>query len=179
MARPCGTRTCVPAVMPRAKVTIEHNWDVMGLQGTGSHDIVVKDVVVPEEWTFIRGGASSLDTPLYRYPALSFAAQVLTVVGLGVARAAINEVLNMAAGRKSVTGAPNLGERVYAQLEVAKIEAELRAAVGLPPVAPRPANAPPGPRETSTCSRLNTSSVPGRRLIPPTLASSRNSAPRC
>lgn len=116
------------AVMPRAKVTIEDNWDVMGLQGTGSHDIVVKDVVVPEEWTFIRGGASSLDTPLYRYPALSFAAQVLTVVGLGVARAAINEVLNMAAGRKSVTGAPNLGERVYAQLEVAKTEAELRSA---------------------------------------------------
>ena len=116
------------AVMPREKVSIEPNWEVMGLLGTGSHDIVVRDVVVPEEWTFIRGGASSLDTPLYRYPTLSFAAQVLTVVGLGIARAAIDEVLGMAAGRKSVTGAPNLGERIYVQLEVAKIEADLRAA---------------------------------------------------
>ena len=116
------------AVMPREKVNIEPNWDVMGLLGTGSHDIVVKDVIVPPEWTFVRGGASSLDTPLYRYPTLSFAAQVLTVVGLGIARAAIDEVLGMAAGRASVTGAPNLGERVYVQLEIAKIEAELRAA---------------------------------------------------
>ncbi len=116
------------AVMPRDQVTIEPNWDVMGLLGTGSHDIVVKDVIVPPEWTFVRGGASSLDTPLYRYPTLSFAAQVLTVVGLGIARAAIDEVLGMAAGRASVTGAPNLGERVYVQLEIAKIEAELRAA---------------------------------------------------
>lgn len=116
------------AVMPRSQVSIEPNWDVMGLLGTGSHDIVVKDVIVPPEWTFVRGGASSLDTPLYRYPTLSFAAQVLTVVGLGIARAAIDEVLGMAAGRASVTGAPNLGERVYVQLEIAKIEAELRAA---------------------------------------------------
>lgn len=116
------------AVMPREKVQIAPNWDVMGLLGTGSHDIVVKDVVVPEEWTFVRGGPASLDTPLYRYPTLSLAAQVLTVVGLGIARAAIDEVLGMAAGRASVTGAPNLGERVYVQLEIAKIEAELRAA---------------------------------------------------
>lgn len=116
------------AVMPRDKVQIAPNWDVMGLLGTGSHDIVVKDVVVPEEWTFVRGGPASLDTPLYRYPTLSLAAQVLTVVGLGIARAAIDEVLGMAAGRASVTGAPNLGERVYVQLEIAKIEAELRAA---------------------------------------------------
>ncbi|MCK6389192.1 MAG: hypothetical protein L6Q65_16570 [Zoogloea sp.] len=116
------------AVMPREKVQVAPNWDVMGLLGTGSHDIVVKDVMVPEEWTFVRGGPASLDTPLYRYPTLSFAAQVLTVVGLGIARAAIDEVLGMAAGRASVTGAPNLGERVYVQLEIAKIEAELRAA---------------------------------------------------
>lgn len=116
------------AVMPRSQVQIVPNWEVMGLLGTGSHDIVVKDVVVPEEWTFIRGGASALDTPLYRYPTLSFAAQVLTVVGLGIARAAIDEVLGMAAGRASITGAPNLGERIYAQIEIAKMEADLRAA---------------------------------------------------
>ncbi len=116
------------AVMPREKVRIEVNWDVMGLKATGSNDLVIEDVVVPEEWTFVRGGAASLDTPLYRYPSLSLATQVLTVVGLGVARAAIDEVLDMASGRVSVTGAPNLGDRIYVQLEIAKIEAELRAA---------------------------------------------------
>lgn len=116
------------AVMMRDQARIEPNWDVMGLKATGSNDLVVDGVAVPDEWTFVRGGASSLDTPLYRYPALAFAAQVLAVVGLGIGRGAINEVLRMAGNRKSVTGAPNLGDRVYVQLEVAKIEAELRAA---------------------------------------------------
>ena len=77
------------AVMPREKVQIVPNWDVSGLLGTGSNDLVVTDVVVPAEWTFVRGGASSLDTPLYRYPTLALAAQVLSVVALGIARAAI------------------------------------------------------------------------------------------
>lgn len=116
------------AVMDRAKAHIEPNWEVAGLAGTGSHDLIVEDVVVPEEWTFVRGGKSSLDEKLYRYPALAFAAQVLSVVGLGVARAALDEVVNLAKGRASVTGAPTLGDRVYVQLEMAKAEAELRAA---------------------------------------------------
>lgn len=116
------------AVMPRSQVQIAPNWEVMGLLGTGSHDIVVKDVVVSPEWTFVRGSESSMGTPLYRYPALSLAAQVLSVVGLGIARAAIDEVVGGAKGRASVTGAPNLGERVYVQLEIAKIESDLRAA---------------------------------------------------
>ena len=116
------------AVLPRGKASIERNWEVMGLLGTGSHDLVVEDVVVAREWTFERGSASSLDTPLFRYPALSFATQVLSVVGLGIGRAAIDEVLAMASNRVSVTGAPNLGERAYVQMEIARIEAELRAA---------------------------------------------------
>lgn len=116
------------AVMPRAKAQIVPNWDVSGLQGTGSHDLVVENVVVPEEWTFVRGGGSSLDTPLYRYPALSFATQVLAVVALGVARGAIDELVRMASGRASATGAPNIGDRIYVQLEIARCEADLRAA---------------------------------------------------
>ncbi|MFG1394931.1 acyl-CoA dehydrogenase family protein [Xanthobacter agilis] len=116
------------AVMDRSKARIEPNWDVAGLAGTGSHDVIVENVVVPEAWTFVRGGKSSLDEKLYRYPALSFAAQVLSVVGLGVARASLDEVVALAQGRASVTGAPSLGERAYVQLEMAKAEADLRAA---------------------------------------------------
>ena len=74
------------AVIPRESATIVDNWDVNGLRGTGSHDIEVTGLVVPEDWTFIRGGASSLDTPLFRYPTLAIASQVLAVVGLGAAR---------------------------------------------------------------------------------------------
>ncbi|MDC0609213.1 acyl-CoA dehydrogenase family protein [Vibrio sp.] len=116
------------AVMPAKKATIEKTWDVTGLAGTGSHDLVVENVEVKSEWTFVRGGKSTLRETMFRYPSLSFATQVLTVVGLGVARAALDELRDIAAGRASVTGAPNLGERPLTQAEVAKADAELRAA---------------------------------------------------
>ncbi|MDH4608798.1 acyl-CoA dehydrogenase family protein [Pseudomonas sp. BN102] len=116
------------AVMPREKVKIEETWDVVGLIGTGSHDVVIEGVVVPEDWTFVRGGPSNLDEPMFRYPSLSFATQVLSVVGLGVARAALDFLSGMASGRYSVTGAPALADRPLAQMQMAKAEAELRAA---------------------------------------------------
>jgi alkylation response protein AidB-like acyl-CoA dehydrogenase len=116
------------AVMPAQQVEIRKNWDVIGLEGTGSHDLVVKDVVVPEEWTLIRGGAASVDADIYRYPSLGLAAQVLAVVGLGIARGALDEVIEMAGGRVSITGAPKLADRGYVQVAIAKAEANLRAA---------------------------------------------------
>lgn len=116
------------AVMPRSKARIEETWDTVGLLGTGSHDLVVEDVVVGEEWTFVRGGKSNLDEPLFRYPSLSLATQVLSVVGLGIARAALDELSGMASGRISVTGAPALADRPLAQVDVAKSEAALRSA---------------------------------------------------
>jgi len=116
------------AVMPQSQVRIDQTWDTVGLLGTGSHDLVVEDVVVPEAWTFVRGGPANLDEPFFRYPSLSFATQVLSVVGLGVARAALDELRDMASGRISVTGAPAVADRPLAQVEIAKAEAALRAA---------------------------------------------------
>ncbi len=115
------------AVMPADKVRIEPNWDVIGMVGTGSHDLVVEEVFVPEEWTFVRGGKPNIDSDFFRYPSLAFAAQVLAVTTAGLAREALDVVQATAAGRKSVTGAPNLGEREYAQIEIARAEAKLRA----------------------------------------------------
>ncbi|MBH3429980.1 indole-3-acetate monooxygenase [Pseudomonas alkylphenolica] len=116
------------AVMPQSKVRIDQTWETVGLLGTGSHDLVIDDVVVPEQWTFVRGGAANLDEPFFRYPSLSFATQVLSVVGLGVARAALDELAGMASGRISVTGAPALADRPLAQVDIAKAEAALRSA---------------------------------------------------
>jgi alkylation response protein AidB-like acyl-CoA dehydrogenase len=111
------------AVMPADKVRIEPNWDVMGMVATGSHDLVVDNVVVPEDWTFIRGGKPNLDQPIYRYPALALAAQVLAVVGLGVARSALDEFIDKAGPRPGITGAPGLADRAYVQSGLAKAEA--------------------------------------------------------
>ncbi|KQX18670.1 MULTISPECIES: acyl-CoA dehydrogenase family protein [unclassified Sphingomonas] len=116
------------AVMPAEKVRIVPNWDVIGMKGTGSHDMTIDKVVVPEAWTFVRGGKSSLDTPLYRYPSMPLAAQVLAVVGLGIARTALDQMIGLAGGRTSITGQPTLADRPYVQTDIAKAEAALRSA---------------------------------------------------
>jgi alkylation response protein AidB-like acyl-CoA dehydrogenase len=125
-----GETTGLPrmAVLPRDKASIVHTWDVSGLAGTGSHDLVVDKVVVPEDWTFVRGGPSNLTEPMFRYPTLAFAAQVLAVVNLGIGRAAIEELRRMANGYKAVTGAPGIGDRPATQMGLAQAEAQLQSA---------------------------------------------------
>jgi len=116
------------AVLPRDSVQIDPVWNTVGLAGTGSHDLVVNDAFVPQEWTFVRGGALNLDGALYRYPVLSLATQVLSVVALGVARAALNEIYTIAHRQQSVTSAPRLADRPQAQMQIARCEADLRSA---------------------------------------------------
>jgi 3-hydroxy-9,10-secoandrosta-1,3,5(10)-triene-9,17-dione monooxygenase len=38
-------------LLPKADYRVEHNWDVLGLRATGSHDIVVENAFVPEHRT--------------------------------------------------------------------------------------------------------------------------------
>ncbi|WP_223519582.1 acyl-CoA dehydrogenase family protein [Pseudomonas sp. GL-B-19] len=117
------------AVFRANQVDIIENWDVVGLKGTGSHDLRVTDKHVEDRWTFIRGGAATIDEPLFRYPSIAYAAQVLAVVNLGLARAALDEVSRMAAG-SGITGAPKMADRAYVRIEIAKAEAQLAAARG-------------------------------------------------
>ena len=116
------------AVLQPEQVRIVQEWEVVGMQGTGSFDTVVDDVEVPREWTFIRGGEPTVDEPLYRYPTVAYAGQVLAVVGAGVARAALDHALATGAGYAGVTGAPKLADRAYYRAAVAGCEASLGSA---------------------------------------------------
>jgi len=116
------------AVFPAAEVAIVENWNVVGMQGTGSHDLKLHKQRVEHEWTFVRGAAATIDEPLYRYPSVSYQAQVHAAVNLGLARAALDLVTAMSGSTKTVTGAPRLGDRAYYRSELGKAEAALRSA---------------------------------------------------
>ncbi|KQU32956.1 alkylation response protein AidB-like acyl-CoA dehydrogenase [Rhodococcus fascians] len=116
------------ALLRPKDVEIVQEWDVVGMRGTGSFDLVVNKVEVAREWTFIRGGAATIDEPLYRYPTIAYAAQVLAVVGAGVARSALDYAVQVGAGRSGITGAPKLADRPYYRIAVAEAEAALRSA---------------------------------------------------
>lgn len=116
------------AVMPAKKAKIEMTWDTVGLKGTGSHDLVVEDVLVAKDWTFVRGEPSKLPEPFFKYPSLSLATQVLTVVGIGVAAAALEEFQKLAPGKSSITGGAEIASRPVTQYEFAQAEGEFKAA---------------------------------------------------
>ncbi len=85
-------------------------------------------VIVPEDWTFIRGGKPQMDDIIFRYPAMALAAQVLAVVALGAARSALDWVRSDALARTSITGAPSPAARAYVQIDFARAEGLLAGA---------------------------------------------------
>jgi alkylation response protein AidB-like acyl-CoA dehydrogenase len=116
------------AVFPASEVEIVENWKVVGMQGTGSHDLRLKDQFVDEAWTFVRGGAALIDEPLYRYPAVAYQAQVHASVNIGLARAALDLLAGLSGVTQTTTGAPRLADRAYYRSGLAQAEARLRSA---------------------------------------------------
>jgi alkylation response protein AidB-like acyl-CoA dehydrogenase len=116
------------AIVRKSAVTIDERWNVNGLRGTGSYEVVCDNVVIPESWTFPRGGKPSIDEPLYRYPVMALSSQILSLVTLGVARSAIDELMAMASSRVSLAGGTSFANRPSVQSELAKAEASLRSA---------------------------------------------------
>ncbi|CAE6851125.1 flavin-dependent monooxygenase [Paraburkholderia aspalathi] len=116
------------AVFPASEVEIVDNWNVVGMQGTGSHDLRLANKFVEEQWTFVRGGAPLIDEPLYRYPAVAYQAQVHAAVNIGLARAALDLLAGMSGVTKTTTGAPRLADRAYYRAGLAQAEANLRSA---------------------------------------------------
>jgi alkylation response protein AidB-like acyl-CoA dehydrogenase len=116
------------AVFPAHEVEIVENWNVVGMQGTGSHDLRLRDKFVDAQWTFVRGGQALIDEPLYRYPAVAYQAQVHAAVNVGLARAALDLLTDMSGSTKTTTGAPRLADRGYYRSGLAKAEANWRSA---------------------------------------------------
>lgn len=116
------------ALVRPEQAEIVPNWDVAGMRATGSHNVKLTDVFVPTEWTFVRGGTPTVDEPLYRYPGLAYAAQVLAVTALGAARGALDYTLGVSAGRTSITGGAKKGQRASYKSGLALAEAKLRSA---------------------------------------------------
>jgi acyl-CoA dehydrogenase len=67
-------------------VTVLDNWDTMGMRGTGSHDIEIDGVFVPEDKVLARRPAGVLDPPLQVI--IANAMPPVAAVYLGVAEAA-------------------------------------------------------------------------------------------
>jgi indole-3-acetate monooxygenase len=104
-------------------------WFVSGLRGTGSNDIAVERIHVPEEDTFEPFfGVPSVPGPLYIAAIPQFSLHVASV-GLGIAQHAIDDIIALACNQKRrLFAQATLAETPVFQHNLARAETSLRAA---------------------------------------------------
>ncbi|MGX2994936.1 acyl-CoA dehydrogenase family protein [Streptomyces sp. JNUCC 64] len=122
-----GTDEALVLTMPKSRVTLDGNWEVLGLRATHSVDYHCADVFVPREYTY----AATTDTPvnggaLYRLGLVNLSAIGHTGWALGVGRRLLDEMRRVAAQRTGSRGAAVDTSQFHA--EYATAEAGLRAA---------------------------------------------------
>jgi alkylation response protein AidB-like acyl-CoA dehydrogenase len=120
------------ALVPASEVEVIDTWHVSGLRGTGSKDMVIDDVPVPDAYT-----ASLLTQrprepgPLYTFPIFGLLALSIAGVALGIARAALDTLVELSGAKTPTMSGRKLAERPGTQAQVARAEATLRAARAL------------------------------------------------
>ena len=100
-------------------VRIIDTWDALGMRGTGSHDIELHEVFVPEERVLARRPHARLDGPLQVI--LSNAIPPITAVYLGVAEAARDHAVGL------VTGTARAEDQIV-QRQIGLMDSRLRVA---------------------------------------------------
>ena len=112
---------------PAAEVDILDTWHSSGLRGTGSTDFTVTDLFAPEGRAVPIGSGQPprLDRPLYRFPLFSLLSIAVASVCLGIARRAIDEIVELAEAKTPAFASRRLAKSTMAQVDVAKAEAAL------------------------------------------------------
>jgi alkylation response protein AidB-like acyl-CoA dehydrogenase len=122
-----GTPDVRLVAVHRDQVTVQNTWNVSGMRGSGSNNVMIEDALVPEELAVRFDRPARIDRPLYRgfIPALVIPG--CTAIVLGVGQTAIDETVTLAATKKSMTGT-TLAELPRTQSVVARSQTALDAA---------------------------------------------------
>jgi indole-3-acetate monooxygenase len=125
---PSGTPIVRILFFPAADCEILDTWHSIGLRGTGSHDYTVTDVFVPAARSLSFREPPVEPGPLYAIPTIALFGAMLAAVGLGVARHAIDLLLNLAERKIASRSRQSLREDATMQTHLGRAEALLRSA---------------------------------------------------
>ncbi len=126
---PLGMPEAIMALIPTADYQILDSWHVSGLRGTGSADFAIADAFVPDQRCMPSfTGRAQRPEALYQFPLISFLAAEVAPVGLGIARHAIDTLVELAQAKTPTGQISLLRERAAVQADVARAEALLRSA---------------------------------------------------
>jgi indole-3-acetate monooxygenase len=129
LMKPDGQPVVRSCLVPARDCQIEETWHVTGLKATGSHDVLIKDLVVPDadffdpfDPEFHKPG------PLYQEP-LPLLLLLVPAILVGIATGALDEIVRVAnAGRQQFRAATPMRDSELFQAELGRIEADLNAA---------------------------------------------------
>jgi alkylation response protein AidB-like acyl-CoA dehydrogenase len=114
---------------PKSDAEVIDTWSVSGLRGTGSHDMAVSELPVPAARAVsLINGSPRRGGPLYAFPIFGLLALGIAAVGLGIARGALDDLVELAGGKTPAASRRPLAAHSHAQQTTAHAEAELRAA---------------------------------------------------
>jgi 3-hydroxy-9,10-secoandrosta-1,3,5(10)-triene-9,17-dione monooxygenase len=122
-------------MVPKSDIRVIDNWDSNGLRGTGSKDIVLEDVFVPDYRTLnthkARGGptpGSAVNpNPLYKIPLFGGFTMGIIPPAIGLALGALDILIKRMTGRVSSTGF-KLADSQAVQLRLAEAASEIECA---------------------------------------------------
>jgi indole-3-acetate monooxygenase len=115
-------------LLPATDCEIIDTWTAGGLRGTGSHDVVVRDVFVPRAYGSAFTDPRVLPEPRYRIPPFSRVIPGLGAMALGIARTAIATLIELAVDKQLQRSNQILRENHGAQIRVSQAESLVRSA---------------------------------------------------
>ena len=124
------------ALVHRSQYEVIDTWHAVGLSGTGSQDVAVKSLFVPERRTLTarafngkaHPGSEVNPTPVFRLPLLALGPYVLSGVMLGCAQGAYEQTVGAARKRNATTTGLPVGGSQAVQIKVAEASARIDAA---------------------------------------------------
>lgn len=106
--------------IPKKAVEVVDTWNVGGLNGTGSHDIVIKDTFVKEQYAVDFGSPVAIDNAYSRLPIGCINSAGCAAMALGVLKAATDDLIKMCLDRVTPGKSPDLRDRDTVQAAIAK-----------------------------------------------------------
>jgi len=122
-----GTPRSRMMIAPASEIEFFDTWYVSGLCGTGSTDFAMNSLFVPDARAVGLGVDGPLEKPLYAFPQFGLLAMGIAAVALGLARAAIDALVEIAGGKTPQGSSRPLAARPATQSDVSRAEALLRS----------------------------------------------------
>ncbi len=126
----------VHVVVPTEEIVVDDTWQVLGLQGTGSKDVVAKDIFVPAGRTVDTRAMMRGDSPhslkhatnLYRVSSDSMLSLSVVTAILGSAKYAMAKFIERTKERRVIVTGARKAEHGPTQIRLAEAAAEIQCA---------------------------------------------------